>query len=84
MDHFWRIIIITHKNYPCFMGQSLRQIKFYVKNDPCFMGHFDVEWPTKMAHVLWVIFDVEFDGNIHFNVWLNLSSRSGQGQVKKR
>ena len=35
-----------------------------------------------VTHVLWVILDVEFDGNIHFYVWLNLRSRSGQGQVK--
>ena len=35
-----------------------------------------------VAHVLWVILDVEFDGNIHFYVWLQFEvkvrSRSGQ------
>ena len=33
-----------------------------------------------VTHVLWVILDVEFDGNINCYVWLN--SRSGSGQKR--
>ena len=37
-----------------------------------------------VTHVLWVIFDVEFDRSIHFQVQLTLRSRSGQIRLTRQ
>ena len=37
-----------------------------------------------VTHVLWVILNVEFDGNIHFYVQLTLKSRSGQIRLNRQ
>ena len=37
----------------------------------------------RAAHVLWVIYDAEFDGGTHFQIWPEGSSTSGQTRSNK-
>ena len=46
------------------------------------LGHMKYFVSSVVAHVLWVILDGEFDGNIQFNISLKFRSKSGHDQLK--